>query len=171
MGKMVSWISCGRAGRCSARARRGARCWSGGYFDVCIDMHSVDFPSLRPLRRSGSPPRRGHHFGGPEGRAVLEISRDHIARYRPFWAGMFRMRFRKCQSAYPQCERPARLRTFRGTYHALARAYADLGRFDDAIRCIDQALILVEETKEMMFEADIIRIAGELALKSAASDL
>ena len=32
-------------------------------------------------------------------------------------------------------------------YH-LARAYADLGQFDDAWRCIDEAMTAVETTKE-----------------------
>jgi predicted ATPase len=57
-----------------------------------------------------------------------------------------------------------------GHLSSLAWAYANLGRFDDAETCIDQALTLVETTKEMMFEADIVRMTGELALKTAASD-
>jgi predicted ATPase len=49
---------------------------------------------------------------------------------------------------------------------ALASAYANLGRFDDARRCIDEAMTAVETTKERWFEADVTRIAGEIALLS-----
>jgi predicted ATPase len=46
----------------------------------------------------------------------------------------------------------------------LARAYADLENFDDAWRCIVEAMTAVETTKERWFEAEINRIAGEIAL-------
>jgi predicted ATPase len=49
---------------------------------------------------------------------------------------------------------------------ALASAYANLGRFDDARHCIDEAITAVETTKERWFEADVTRIAGEIALLS-----
>ena len=53
----------------------------------------------------------------------------------------------------------------------LARAYAELGQFDDAWRCISEAMTLVETTKETWFEAEVHRIAGEIALKSPEPDL
>ena len=46
----------------------------------------------------------------------------------------------------------------------LARAYADLGRFNDAWRSIGEAFAAMETTKERMFEAEIHRTAGEIAL-------
>jgi predicted ATPase len=46
----------------------------------------------------------------------------------------------------------------------LARAYADLGRFDDAWRSIDEAMTIVEKTKESLSEVEINRYAGEIAL-------
>ena len=52
----------------------------------------------------------------------------------------------------------------------LARAYADLGQFDDAWRCISEAMTAVETTKERWFEAEVNRIAGEIALKSPQAD-
>ena len=52
----------------------------------------------------------------------------------------------------------------------LARAYAELGQFDDARRCIDEAMTAVETTKERWCEADINRVAGEIALKSPEPD-
>jgi predicted ATPase len=52
----------------------------------------------------------------------------------------------------------------------LARAYADLDRFDDAWRYIDEAMTAIETTKETMLEAEIRRIAGEIALLSPEQD-
>ncbi len=52
----------------------------------------------------------------------------------------------------------------------LARAYAELGKFEDAWRCIGEAITAVETTKEKLWEADIQRIAGEIALLSPEPD-
>ena len=52
----------------------------------------------------------------------------------------------------------------------LARAYAELRRSDDAWRCIGEAMTAVETTKEALFEAEVNRIAGEIALKSPQPD-
>jgi predicted ATPase len=52
----------------------------------------------------------------------------------------------------------------------LARAYAELDQFDDAWRCIGQALKGVETTKERWYEAEINRMAGEIALFSPGLD-
>jgi class 3 adenylate cyclase/predicted ATPase len=52
----------------------------------------------------------------------------------------------------------------------LARTYAELGQFDDAWRCIGEAMTAVETTKERWTEAEIHRIAGEIALKSPVPD-
>jgi tetratricopeptide (TPR) repeat protein len=46
----------------------------------------------------------------------------------------------------------------------LAIAYAELGQFDDAWRCIAEAMTAVETTKENWCEAEVNRIAGEIAL-------
>jgi predicted ATPase len=48
----------------------------------------------------------------------------------------------------------------------LARAHAGLDQFDDARRCIGEAITAVETTKEKLWEAETNRIAGEIALKS-----
>ena len=48
----------------------------------------------------------------------------------------------------------------------LALAYADLEKFDDARRSVSEAVTAAETTKERWFEAEINRIAGEIALKS-----
>jgi predicted ATPase len=46
----------------------------------------------------------------------------------------------------------------------LAKTYADLRQFDDAWRCIGEAIVAVEKTKERWWEAEVNRIAGEIAL-------
>jgi predicted ATPase len=52
----------------------------------------------------------------------------------------------------------------------LARAYAELGQFDDAWRCIGEAMTAAETTKERWYEAEVHRMAGEIALKSPEPD-
>ena len=52
----------------------------------------------------------------------------------------------------------------------LARADAEFGKFDDAWRCIDEAMTAMETTKERWCEAEVHRIAGEIALRSPEPD-
>jgi len=52
----------------------------------------------------------------------------------------------------------------------LARAYAEVGNFYDAQRCIGEAITAAETTGERWFEAEVHRIAGEIALKSPEPD-
>jgi predicted ATPase len=52
----------------------------------------------------------------------------------------------------------------------LARAHAELGDFQEASRCIKEAIQAVKTTKERWCEADISRIAGEIALISPERD-
>ena len=52
----------------------------------------------------------------------------------------------------------------------LARAYAGLSEFDDAWRCIGEAMTAVETTKEKWCEAEVHRVAGEIALLSQEPD-
>jgi predicted ATPase len=49
---------------------------------------------------------------------------------------------------------------------ALAHAHAELSQFNDARRCLDEAMSIIETTKERWFEAEVNRIAGEIALRS-----
>ena len=52
----------------------------------------------------------------------------------------------------------------------LTRAYAELGQFDHASRCIGEALTAIETNKERWCEAEINRLAGEIALMSREPD-
>jgi class 3 adenylate cyclase/predicted ATPase len=46
----------------------------------------------------------------------------------------------------------------------LTTAYAELGQFDDAWRCISEAMAAIETTKEKWWEAEVNRVAGEVAV-------
>jgi predicted ATPase len=52
----------------------------------------------------------------------------------------------------------------------LARAYAELGQFGEATCAIVEAITAVETTKERWCEAEVLRMAGEIALKSPVPD-
>jgi class 3 adenylate cyclase/predicted ATPase len=53
----------------------------------------------------------------------------------------------------------------------LAGAHAELGQFDDATRCIREAMTAVKATKERWYEAEVNRIAGEIALLPPEQDM
>jgi predicted ATPase len=48
----------------------------------------------------------------------------------------------------------------------LAKAHAELGQFDDAWRRVGEAMTEIETTKETWQEAEVHRVAGEIALMS-----
>ena len=52
----------------------------------------------------------------------------------------------------------------------LASAYAQLGQYDDARRCMGEAMMVMETTKERWFEAEANRITGQIALLSPEPD-
>jgi class 3 adenylate cyclase/predicted ATPase len=52
----------------------------------------------------------------------------------------------------------------------LTSAHAELGQFEEAWRCIGEAMTAVETTKEKWCEAEVHRVAGEIALKSPEPD-
>jgi predicted ATPase/tRNA A37 threonylcarbamoyladenosine biosynthesis protein TsaE len=52
----------------------------------------------------------------------------------------------------------------------LARAYAELGQFNDAWRCIGEAVAAVATTKERWCEAEVHRTGGEIALVAPEPD-
>ena len=52
----------------------------------------------------------------------------------------------------------------------LAKSYAALGQLDDAWRSADEARNVIERTKETWFEADVHRMAGEVALQPPQPD-
>jgi predicted ATPase len=53
----------------------------------------------------------------------------------------------------------------------LARAHAEHGQFEEAWRCIGEAMTAVETTKEKWCEAEVYRVAGEIALKSPVPEV
>ena len=52
----------------------------------------------------------------------------------------------------------------------LAKANAEIGQFDDARRCIGEAMAAVATAKERWCEAEVNRIAGKIALLSLEPD-
>jgi class 3 adenylate cyclase/predicted ATPase len=52
----------------------------------------------------------------------------------------------------------------------LTRAHADLGHFDEASRSIGEAISVMQTTRETWYEAEVHRIAGEIALRRAEPD-
>jgi hypothetical protein len=48
----------------------------------------------------------------------------------------------------------------------LADVHASLGHFDESRRSIDEAIAATETSKEIWFEGEVHRVAGEIALKS-----
>ena len=52
----------------------------------------------------------------------------------------------------------------------LASAYAQLGMFGDARRCIDEASAAMQSSQERWCESDVHRIAGEITLMSPEPD-
>jgi len=53
----------------------------------------------------------------------------------------------------------------------LARAFSDLGQFDDSWRCAGDAITMIETNGERWYQAEAHRIAGEIALMSAEPDV
>jgi predicted ATPase len=53
----------------------------------------------------------------------------------------------------------------------LASAYAELRQFDDAGRAVGEALTIVQTTKETWCEAEVNRVAGEIAMMSPERDI
>ena len=52
----------------------------------------------------------------------------------------------------------------------LAISYGELGKLDDAWLCIDELTTTMKMTNERYFQAEVHRLAGEIALKSPQSD-
>jgi predicted ATPase len=52
----------------------------------------------------------------------------------------------------------------------LGAAHAEVRKFDQAWRIIGEAMKMIERSKERCFEAEVNRVAGEIALKSPESD-
>ena len=52
----------------------------------------------------------------------------------------------------------------------LAKAHAEAGQLDEAWRHIDEAITAIDTTKERVWENEVNRTAGEIALKSPQPD-
>ena len=45
-----------------------------------------------------------------------------------------------------------------------AKAYTELGQFADASSCVDEAMATLEKNKDRLWEAEVLRLSGEIAL-------
>ena len=52
----------------------------------------------------------------------------------------------------------------------LARAHAEIGQHDEAWRCIGEAMMMTETSKQSWWAPDVHRTAGEIALMSPETD-
>jgi predicted ATPase len=52
----------------------------------------------------------------------------------------------------------------------LAKAYAELGQFDEALRCVGEAMTAVQISNEKWYEADVHRVAGQITLIAPQRD-
>ena len=52
----------------------------------------------------------------------------------------------------------------------LAVAHRDLDRFDEAWRCMNEAMAAIETTGERWYEAEVLRVGGEIAMTSPERD-
>jgi len=52
----------------------------------------------------------------------------------------------------------------------LAKAHADLGQFDEALRCVAEAMTATRTSKEKWYEADVHRVAGQVTLMMPEPD-
>ena len=51
----------------------------------------------------------------------------------------------------------------------LSAARAEFGQFDDALRCISEAMTAMETTKDRCCEAEVYRTAGKISLEIAGA--
>ena len=138
---------------------------------TALNNTGVDPYLLQKLRGSKRGTRRTCRFGGRKRRLVLEGLRNGVARL-PFCSD--RQTLGRSPYAYFRDHRIS----FNGsnivgplsTCHIWRQPMRDLGQFDDAWRCIGEAMTAVETTKEKWFEAEVHRIAGEIALMSPEPD-
>ena len=52
-----------------------------------------------------------------------------------------------------------------------AKAYTELGKFADASSCISEALTALEKNNDRLWEAEVLRMAGEVASNRREPDL
>ena len=149
---------------------RRARDRASRHIDLCSNLGAFDPNTLRKLCGGKSAVRRTFHISGGKGRPLLEGVGDAAASLLLGPVGQIR---RRGPNVHP-FDRPLSVAeaTLVVPHHLsyLARAHAELGQFDEAWGCIDEAISLIEATNETWCEAEINRVAGEIALRSPVPD-
>ena len=81
-----------------------------------------------------------------------------------------RMQSRCSPRALPHCGQSGRRRLPFFICPGSRLAYAQLGKSDEAWRCISEALTLIEQSDQRSTEAEVHRVAGEITLASGLPD-
>ena len=156
-GFVGTWLSRGCARGHRERAQGCARDRASRYVGVCAGRRTVDPHPLRRLCDSNNAIRRTCRFGGRNRRLVLEAAGHDKSRLAigSDWPSL------ECSPGDELRDRPVAGNRSNSLAYLpyLARAYAKLGQFDDAWRCIGEAMTAVETTKEKWCEADTPRPA------------
>ena len=171
VGSVVAWLSRGRARRRGPCAQGCARDRPSCHVDVCAVARIVYPYPLRKLRdskcgrsmnlslwRTKKAPCSGRRSEWCSKVALLALTGKASDAVQMITSGITALRSTGATCWMPLC------------LSYLARAYAELGQFDDAWRCIGEAMTAVETTKERWCEAEVNRIAGEIALMSPEPD-
>jgi class 3 adenylate cyclase len=147
--------------------------------DVCLDL-AAHFLTLAEKQGATVPLMVGHRNMG----ASLFYAGDIAQRGASFWKAAAMMNqgwlsalTGKAESAVQMI--PSGIDAWRSTGSTLwipfylshlARAHAVLGQFDNGWRLIGEAMTAVEATRERWCEAEVYRVAGEIALISPDTD-
>jgi predicted ATPase len=102
----------------------------------------------------------GHNYNVLEG-VGYDAARRRVKREREL---LGRNSFHQFRSGLVALDRLDVLAAFYLSY--LAKVYADVGHRDEAWRCVADAKTSIDTTKEALFEAEVSRVAGEIALQS-----
>ena len=172
---VVAWLSRrrarGRGARASAMPARSAK---PPALMFALSLRIVDpYPICGNYAAANAQMRRAWSLGGRKGRSFWKASGMTEPRLR-FWLMTGKASDAVADESPPGS--PA-LRSTGATMWMpmfltyLARAHAELGQFDDAWRCIGEAMTAVETTKERWCEARSIAWPAKSSLRSPEPDL
>ena len=170
-GLVAARLSRGCAQRCRLRADGGAPDRACCHFDVYAEFPDSCEYLLRELPRGKRASQRACRVGGGERRPVPKSGRGVTAGLYPDPHGEATKAVEIVTSGIDLWRSAGSTIFTPEQEFMLAIAHADSGQFDDAWRCIDEAMTAMQATKERWCEAEAHRVAGEIALKSPQRDV
>jgi len=109
------------------------------------------------------------YAGGPKWFSDLEVCRNESSRSR--FRSDWQIRARDTNDHCWAQRKSHRIDAFRTiSVVIVALAHGELGNLKEAWRCIDEAATRIEKTRDAWYHSEVNRVAGEIALKSPASD-